>query len=99
MIDIAEVKRSLNITWDDPDTDAKVSDMMVSAEAMINDYAGTRIDYSRDAIAMQLLKDCIRYIWNDCIDEFENRYRSQLIAMRNTYKVMDYVSESKENKI
>lgn len=99
MIDINKVKLDLNITWDDPHTDAKVSDAIATAEAIINDYAGATVNYTSDAIAERLARDCVRYIWNDCLDEFENRYRSQLISLRNTYKVIDYVSETEENEV
>ena len=89
-MDFEEKKRNLNITWDDEETDKKVSDVYKSAEAFINDYAGVTVDYSTDKIAAQLLKDCARYLWNEVFDEFESRYGSQLNALRNNYLVMDY---------
>ena len=98
MIDINKVKLDLNITWDEPQTDAKVSDAISTAEAIINDYAGASVDYTSDAIAERLCRDCVRYIWNECLDEFEGRYRSQLIALRNTYKVIDYTSDDDDDE-
>lgn len=93
-IPVLEQKRNLNVTWDDPDTDAKIYDCYVSAVAHVNDYAGTEVDLDEDPMARQLVKDLQRYIWNDCLDEFEKRYSSHIIALRNKYKVLDYVRES-----
>ena len=86
-MEFEEKLRNLNITWDDEETNKKVSDVYTSAEALIDDYAGVTVDYSSDKLAAQLLKDCARYVWNDCLDEFESRYGSQLNALRNKYLV------------
>lgn len=99
MLDIEKVKLDLNITWDDTDTNKKVENYIAQAVAIINDYAGANVDFVSDVIAERLAMDCVRYIWNECLDEFEGRYRSQLVALRNTYKVMDYVREAEENEV
>ena len=91
MISIEEKKRALNVTWDDPDTNAKIDEDFASAEILIKDYAGVELlDFDADGLARQLIKDCARYIWNDCLDEFERRYQTHLIALRNKYLVQEY---------
>lgn len=90
MISLAEMKRALNVTWDDPDTNAKIEEDLLSAQSLIKDYAGENLDPDADIEAKQLIKDCTRYIWNDLLDEFERRYMTHLVALRNKYKVLNY---------
>lgn len=98
MITLEEKKRSLNITWDDPDTNAKIEEDFASAEILIKDYAGVELlDFDADGLARQLVKDCARYIWNDCLDEFERRYLTHLIALRNKYLVQGYDPDDPDN--
>jgi hypothetical protein len=98
-MDFEECKRSLNITWDDPETDAQLKDDIAHAEFIINEYAGVQIDYSEDKSAAQLFKDCLRYIWNKCLDEFEGRYQPQIVALRTKYEVMAYVSDTETDEV
>ena len=44
---LAECKRHLNITWDDDDTDEKVMDEILDAEATMNHKLGAEIDYTQ----------------------------------------------------
>ena len=90
-ITLDEKKRALNITWDDPDTNQKIDEDFLAAESLIKDYAGEVLDVDVDIEARQLIKDAARYVWNDCLDEFERRYMTHLIAIRNKYKVLNYV--------
>ena len=99
VLNILEAKRNLNVTWDDPDTDAKINDVYDAAEAYLSDYAGHGIDYSTNIVAKQLLKDLARYIWNDCLDEFERRYQSHILALRNTFKVENYEDDTGKSEV
>ena len=96
-ITLDEKKRALNITWDDPDTNQKIDEDFLAAESLIKDYAGEDLDVDADLEARQLIKDAARYIWNDCLDEFERRYMTHLIAIRNKYKVLNYVDPEDED--
>lgn len=99
MITLDEQKRSLNVTWDDPDTNAKIKDCFTSAELHIKDYAGVDdLDVDADGMARLLVKDCARYIWNDMFDEFERRYLTHLIALRTRYEVLDYDGDDDEDE-
>ena len=95
-MDINEMRENLNVTWSDPETDEKIERIYNRAEVTINDYAGCTVDYSSDLIAAQLLHDCARYIWNECLDEFERRYQPQIVALRNNALVAAYKKESEE---
>ena len=98
-MNIEEIKRELDITWDDPDTDKKVEDAMRSAEALINDFAGQSVDLTEDLVSAQLYKDAVRYYYNGVSDEFETRYSSDLIALRNKYRVKRYDELEKADEV
>lgn len=74
-----EVKNQLNITWSDEATDRKINSIIARAIGVLNGYAGQVLDINVDA---QLLIDCCRYIYNDCFEDFEKNYHSQLFALR-----------------
>lgn len=99
IISLEEQKRNLNVTWDDPYTNDKIIDTYGSALALIRDYAGPEVELDiikSDEMAKQLLKELQRYLWNDCLDEFERRYSAHINALRNRYKVLDYVQRETE---
>lgn len=97
-ISLAEQKRTLNVTWDDPDTNAKIEEDFLAAQSLIKDYAGETLDPDEDIEARQLIKDAARYIWNDLLDEFERRYMTHLLALRNKYKVLNYDPDDPEEE-
>ena len=57
MITLEEMKRALNVTWDDPDTNAKIEEDFHSAQSLIKDYAGENLNPDEDYEARQLIKD------------------------------------------
>jgi hypothetical protein len=80
-----EVKNQLNITWSDEATDRKINSIIARAIGVINGYAGQVLDINVDENIngdAQLLIDCCRYIYNDCFEDFEKNYHSQLFALR-----------------
>lgn len=91
---VAQVKRHLNITWTDSDTDAKVIDMMLDAEAALNHKLGAVIDYLGTVSAeRRLYLNYMLYAWNDCLNEFDNAYRAEILQIRHKYEVENYDSE------
>lgn len=81
------VKRKLNITWADDDTDKKVIDMMLDAEVELNHMLGAEIDYFRPGMERGLYLDYMLYAWNDCRNEFEDTYRKEILRVRHKYMV------------
>lgn len=81
------VKRQLNITWTDSDTDEKVMDMMMDAEAELNHILGAEIDYFRPGMERRLYLNYLLYMWNDCVNEFEDAYTKEIIRVRHFYMV------------
>ena len=79
------VKNYLDITFTDEDTDTKLEQICSRAEAYLSKRAGSRIQFSKnmeDQSLLQLLFDCIRYIWSGALDEFAINYADDLFMLR-----------------
>ncbi len=81
------VKRHLNITWSDEDTDAKLTEMMMDAEQELNHTLGAEIDYFSPGMERRLYLDYMLYAWNDCLNEFDAAYRAEIYKIRHRYEV------------
>ena len=76
-----DLKNYLDITFDDDAIDAKLSGICTRAEAYLNKAAGGAVDLT-DQSVLQLLFDCIRYIWSGSLDEFAQNYVDDLFMLR-----------------
>lgn len=90
---LCNARLTLDITWDDSETNLKLSRIIERAKARLNEQAGTEVDYVQDQIAEQLLMDYVRYIWNNSAEDFEVNFKSELIHFRNRYKVRRFKAE------
>lgn len=83
------VKNYLDITYRDTETDEKLSGICTRAEAYLSKRSGNTIEFSidmDDKNLLQLLFDCIRYIWSGSLDEFAVNYADDLFMLRaNTH--------------
>lgn len=87
---IAQVKRKLNITWSDPDTEARVADIIHSAAAHLTYQLGITadgFDFSAAGIENILFLAYCFYEWNHALDEFEDNYRGMIMSARAKYEV------------
>ena len=81
------VKRHLNVTWSDTDTEAKLIDQMCDAEVALNHKLGATIDYFMPGPERRLYLAYMLYSWNDCLNEFDSAYRAEIIQIRHKYEV------------
>lgn len=89
-----EAKLSLNITWDmDPVEEKRLDQDILSSIAYVEDFAGYQIE-DTDTVGRQLIKDCLRYIWNHVLHEFQVNYSEDLIMLREKYRTEHYAEES-----
>ncbi len=77
-----DVKRELNITWSDVETDARVHAIWKRAEKIIERAAGRPIDFAENAFAQQILFDCCRYLYSDAFAQFKIDYAEELLSLR-----------------
>lgn len=84
------VKRHLNITWYDTDTDEKIMDAMVDAEAALNHKLGATIDYFQAGPERKLYLNYLLYDWNNALEQFDAAYRAEILQIRHKYEVQAY---------
>lgn len=89
-----QVKRKLNITWDDPETEARVVDIIASVIPYLLHKLGITdpdFDFSAPGTENALFLACCLYEWNHvAMDEFEENYHCTIANVRARYEVMYY---------
>lgn len=95
MIELEAIRRELNVTWEDVDTDKKLRGACDRAEAYLNMRAGRALDYAFDQVARQLLFDLIKYINADAFAQFAIDYESELLNLR----LMGGIKQNAETKV
>ncbi len=89
-----EVKNYLNITWDDPDTDARVRVWIQSGMVYLDKKRGAPTDYTKPSVSKTLLLEYTRYMRDSALDVFENNYRSMILSMQHERSVSAYVEKT-----
>lgn len=94
---IQQVKRKLNITWEDPTTNARVEDIMLSVYPWLKHKLGitdAAFDFSAAGVERDLFLACCLYEWNHVPrDEFEENYKHTIADVRAVYVVAYYQNE------
>lgn len=88
---LLQVKRKLNITWDDADTDSRVSDIIEAAQSVMSFKLGITdpaFDYSVAGIENVLLLAYCLYMYNHCENEFDENYMALILQARSKYEVV-----------
>lgn len=98
----AQVRRKLNITWSDEDTDARLEDIIKSAiPTMIHKLgiADTTFDFSVEGAENTLFLAYCLYEWNHSTFEFDVNYANEIAQIRAKYEVAHYLaSEGEESE-
>lgn len=82
-------KNYLDITWQDADTDTKLTGILERGIAYLNRIAGVEQDYTAEGDAKALLFDYARYVRSNALDEFLTNYLSELLALQMYAEVPD----------
>ena len=93
---LAQVRRKLNITWEDTDTDNRVYDIMRQARAKMLDILGItnpEFDFSGDGTENTLYLAYCLYLYNHCENEFDANYREDIMQTRAKHEVEQYATE------
>ena len=85
-----DIKRYLDITWEDARTDQKLTELIDDGKAYLDDKRGAPGDYESPGYPRMLLKEYVRYARDAALDVFENNYQSMILAMQNQKGVQDY---------
>lgn len=95
---IDEVKRYLDITWNDEDTEKNVKEYIKYAKQCLNEDVGTDIDYDTDLKARKLLLNHCRYQKNKDDEFFEENFSKDINNLRFKYAVKDLKEREKNNE-
>lgn len=83
------VKRKLNITWTDTDTEARVDEIMAIAEADLRPKLALPADYDLGTPGQEqklFLALCL-YEWNHVSNEFDSNYANDILQARQRHIV------------
>lgn len=92
-----QVKRKLNITWTDEDTDSRVEEIIQSAiPALLHKLgiADPNFDFSVPSMENDLFKAYCFYEWNHCLNEFDDNYANNIAQVRMKHEVEYFMEES-----
>ena len=86
---IKEVKRTLNITWDDDETDASVTDYIKNGVALLQNDVQSYINFNTDILARKLLKTYCRYERNNSEEYFIDNNLQDILKLEVRYGKAD----------
>lgn len=93
---LSELKNYLCITWEEQETDKRLTAILARAENILSSYAGVKLDFDdSDSAECQLLLDLCRYINNEAYEEFKINFSAELISLRAKYAVKE-LAENEE---
>lgn len=85
-----QVKRKLNITWDDEDTNARVLDIIASATPTLLHRLGIAdlgFDFADPGLENTLFLAWCLYEYNHCVNEFDDNYANLIAIARARHEV------------
>ena len=90
---IDQVKRKLNITWVDEDTDRRVQDIMESASPILRHRLGIAdqsFSFEEPGFENMLFLTLCLYEWNHAANEFWNNYADDIANCQAMHDVAYY---------
>lgn len=88
------VKNYLDITWDDPDGDIKLSGIIQRGMQYLNKVAGEELDYTTEDKPRELLMDYCRYVRSNALEDFQKNYLHELLSLQHEYEVKRYEEQT-----
>lgn len=88
-----DVKNYVDMTWEDPESDKKLSGIIARGMAYINRIAGSEQDFTEEAKPRELLFDYVRYVRAGALDEYAKNYLPELLALQIDRKVERYADQ------
>lgn len=77
-----EVKNYLDITWQDQDTETKLTGIVERGKKYIDKISGKEQDYDQNDLAKSLLLDYCLYARNQALAEFAHDYQHELMQLQ-----------------
>ncbi len=79
------VKRDLQITWTDKETEKILIDYIEDGMEVLQNDVGTSINFSDDKLAKGLLRTYVRYAWNKCEEYFISNNLERILKLEVKY--------------
>lgn len=89
---LRDIKTSLQITWDDENTDDRIRGYIQDGMHYLDGKLGEPGDYLSTGTPRTLLKEYVRYARDAALDVFENNYQALILDMQNERKVLRYAA-------
>lgn len=90
-----QVKRKLDVTWDDMDTDRKIKDIILSAVSIISHQIGAEegYDFTVPGIENTLVLSLCLYLWNNAeMKLFYENYETLILQARAIHETEEYMN-------
>ena len=84
------VRNYLDITYEDPETDEKLTGIIARGRAYLDNVAGVSQDYEKEGLARSLLFDYCRYARSNVLELFEQNFQADLITLRIGVQTDDF---------
>lgn len=81
------LKNELNITWDEEETNLRLSRIVENAVLTMNRKLGATIDYSEPGQEQELFIAYCMYVYNNCANQFDEHYLNEIMQIRSIYEV------------
>lgn len=97
---IDQVKRKLDITWNDEDTDRRVADIVDSVSPILRHKLGitdSEFDFSKAGQEHDLFLALCLYKWNHVDNEFDDNYENEIAQCQAVHEVAHFRLESEGN--
>ena len=91
---IGQVKRKLNITWEDAETTARIEEIIESAIPDLIHRLGITdpdFDFSVAGEENTLFKSYCLYEWNHALSDFALNYAEMIAQVRTKHEVKNYL--------
>ena len=93
---IDQVKRKLDITWVDEDTNGRVADIMDSVAPVLRHKLGItdpEFDFSKAGLENMLFLALCLYEWNHSANEFDVNYANEIAQCQAIHEVAYYKAQ------
>lgn len=96
---IDQVKRKLDITWVDEDTDRRVADIMDTVDRALRYKLGIsepEFDFNKAGLENMLFLALCLYEWNHAANEFDENYANDIAQCRALHEVAYHLKRESE---
>lgn len=87
---LKDTRNYLDITWTDPDGDAKLRGILARGMGYLDHAAGVELDYGEGTAARALLFDYARYVRAGALQDFGRDFASELLGLHISGEVSQH---------